>query len=228
MLIIVQNDPEVPAGTYGACLQETGVPYLIIRPYATEALPSVEDVSAAIVLGGAMGVHDTATHPFLREVKAFVICCVSTGKPLLGICLGGQLLADVLGARVDSCRHGEKGTLPVTLTPPGVADPLFRGIDREFFTFQWHDDSFTIPPGALCLASSPACHSQAFRFGSNAYGTQFHPEVDRAIVDSWARWSDETAPVVDEYLADFARVEDAYRRVSRRILVNFLRIAGLY
>jgi GMP synthase (glutamine-hydrolysing) len=228
MFVIVQNDPEVPAGSYGEGLREEGVPFSTVHAYAGESLPSVGKVSAAIVLGGSMGVHDVAKHPFLHEVKAFIGGCVCTRTPLLGICLGGQLLADVLGAKVDSCRHGEKGTLPVTLTPAGVTDPLFKGIDREFVTFQWHDDSFAIPAGALCLASSPACPNQAFRYVSNAYGTQFHPEVDRTIIDSWARWSDKTAPVVDEYLTAFDRTEDAYRLASRRLLINFLHIAGLF
>jgi GMP synthase-like glutamine amidotransferase len=174
-----------------------------------------------------MGVHDTVRHPFLAEVKTFASECVHAGLPFLGICLGGQLLAHVLDARVDSGQRGEKGTLAVTLTPEGGADPLFSGIRREFVTFQWHDDSFAIPTGAVRLASSPACPNQAFRFGSNAYGTQFHPEVTATIVDAWARWSPETAPVADEFVADFARAEQAYRVASHRILVNFLRLTGL-
>ncbi len=227
MLLIVQNDPEVPAGMYGECLRDERVPYRTVHPYAGEELPPLGEIRAAIVLGGAMGVHDTAAHPFLAEVKAFVADCIRTGIPFLGICLGGQLLAYVLGARVHANHCGEKGTLPVAPTPEGMADPLFAGVGREFVTFQWHDDSFAIPAGGVLLASSPACPNQVFRYGANAYGTQFHPEVDRHIVDTWARWSAETASSADDFLVAFDRLEESYRQASRRILGNFLRIAGL-
>ncbi len=227
MLVIVQNDHEVPPGSYGQCLRDLAVPFRTVCPYACETLPQVGDVAAAIVLGGAMGVHDSSTHPFLAQVKEFISRCICNDVPFLGICLGGQLLADVLGARVDSGQRGEKGTLPVALTPEGMFDPLFAGVEHEFITFQWHDDSFAISADAVRLASSPECPNQAFRYGLNAYATQFHPEVDRSIVDKWARWTDETAPRADEYLAAFVRAEADYCRVSRRILANFLQIARI-
>ncbi len=101
MLLIIQNDPEVPPGNFNDTIGELRVPCRIVHPYSGEALPPVGDISAAIVLGGAMGVHDTAKHPFLVGVKAFIRECVQTETPFLGVCLGGQLLADVLGGRVD-------------------------------------------------------------------------------------------------------------------------------
>jgi GMP synthase-like glutamine amidotransferase len=169
-----------------------------------------------------MGAHDTDRHPFLVELKNFIRACVTHDIPFLGICLGGQLLADVLGARVTpGSPCGEKGTLSVRLTSAGCADPLFAGLPEEFVTFQWHNDSFAIPTGAFRLAESSACPNQAFRYGKKAWGTQFHPEVDRAIVDCWARWSEETASTVDDYLAAFASGEEAYRSASRRMLRNF-------
>lgn len=228
MLVIVQNDPEVPPGTYEEQLRKEGVPFRIVKPFAGEELPPSAGVSAVIILGGAMGVHDTDRYPFLLQVKAFIRESVGERIPLLGICLGGQLLADVLGARVTAnSGFGEKGTLPVSLTAAGVADPLFTGIDREFITFQWHGDSFEVPADGVKLASSPACPNQAFRVGPNAWGLQFHPEVDRAVVDVWARWTAETSPDADRFLAEFARAEEGYRRASRRLLANFLRISHL-
>jgi GMP synthase-like glutamine amidotransferase len=228
MLIIVQNDPEVPAGTYDGYLHGEGVPFRIVRPFAGEELPQFAGLSAVIVLGGAMGVHDAQKHPFLSDVKAFTREAVGKGIPFLGICLGGQLLADVLGGRVTAdSGFGEKGSLPVTLTDAGAADPLFAGIGREFITFQWHNDSFEVPASGVLLASSKACPSQAFCFGKNAWGLQFHPEVDRAIVELWARWTEETSPRLDEFLASFTRSEECYRSASRRILANFLTLARL-
>lgn len=228
MLHIIQNDPEVPPGTYGDCIESKKIEFRLVRPYAGEPLPPLDQVSAAIVLGGAMGVHDLAKHPFLADLKRFIRETVDKKTPFLGICLGGQLLADVLGARVTAGSPcGEKGTLEVQLTEAGGHDPLFSGIAQSFITFQWHNDSFEIPEGGTLLASSPACPNQAFRFGENAYGIQFHPEVDRAIVELWAKWADETAARLESYLREFDLASPLYEKASRKILANFLAIAKL-
>jgi GMP synthase-like glutamine amidotransferase len=229
MLVIIQNDPEVPPGNFKDTITELGITFRTIHPYAGDAVPRGGDISAAIVLGGSMGVNDTIRHPFLVGVKGFIMSCLQDKTPFLGVCLGGQLLADVLGGRViTGSPHGEKGTLPVVLNTDGVKDPLFAGLPSEFITFQWHNDSFDVPAGGIHLASSLACPAQAFRFGSCAWGTQFHPEVDRSIVECWARWTDVTSPVAESYVADFVHSESSYLEVSRRLLVNFLRIAGLW
>lgn len=227
MVLIIQNDPEVPAGNFTNTLNGLDIPFRVIHPYDGEGIPRAGEVSAAIVLGGAMGVHDSAKHPFLTDVRGFIGDCISRGTPFLGICLGGQLLADLLGGRVISNSPcGEKGTFKVYLTGAGEEDPLFAGIPHEFVTFQWHNDSFEIPSESTLLAASARCPGQAFRFGACAWGTQFHPEVDRSIVDSWARWTDETAHRAEEFLASFIRTEKEYLDVSRRLLGNFLISSG--
>jgi GMP synthase-like glutamine amidotransferase len=227
MLLIIQNDPEVPAGNFEDTLADHGIPYRIVHPYDGEPIPKPTDFSSIIVLGGAMGVHDTGKYPFLLNIKSFILSSVKEEIPFLGICLGGQLLSHVLGGRVISnSPHGEKGTLKVTLSPDGTRDPLFSGIPGEFVTFQWHNDSFEIPEGGTLLASSPACPGQAFRFGPCAWGTQFHPEVNRAIVDCWARWTDETSHHAEEFLSSFSSSEETYLEVSRKLLGNFLSCEG--
>jgi GMP synthase-like glutamine amidotransferase len=227
MVSIVQNDPEVPLGNFRETLDAQDVPYRIVHPYAGDELPRLEVVSGLIVLGGAMGANDEARFPFLTEVKKFIEVVVQAKIPFLGVCLGGQLLADVAGGNVASEEDGEKGTLPVLLTEEGAGDPLFAGLPREFFTFQWHSDTFYLPEGASLLASSPACPRQAFRIGATAYGLQFHPEVTREIVECWAHCSAETTLTADWFVAEFSLREPEYLATSRNLLENFLRIAGV-
>ncbi|MHB8707569.1 MAG: type 1 glutamine amidotransferase [Desulfuromonadales bacterium] len=217
---IIQSDPKVPAGVFAELLTEWQVPFRILRPDLGESLPAIAD--AVIVLGGVMGVHDEAQHPFLRAVKGCMRGMLAGGTPLFGICLGGQLLADVAGGVVSSDRCGEKGLVDITLTGAGSADPLFAGISQRFRAYQWHNDSFTVPPGARHLAASAVCPGQAFRLG-NAWGVQFHPEVDGAIV---AAWSGHT-PDRERLTGEFAAAETAHRALARQLLANFLATAGL-
>jgi GMP synthase-like glutamine amidotransferase len=226
MLVIVQNDNDVPAGDYGLYLAEEGVPFRTVRLHDGEVLPPSSETSGVILLGGAMGVHDVEQFPFLFRVKRSIGEWVEEGIPYLGICLGGQLLADVCGGTVTSGCCGEKGIHSVALSPAGKLDPLFAGVPEEIVTFQWHNDCFSVPEGGVLLASSPGCRGQAFRIGTNAYGFQFHPEVDRAIVALWAGGTPETAPFIVRYLDEFAYSEERYRRVSRIILRNFLNLVS--
>ncbi|HEU0264386.1 MAG TPA: type 1 glutamine amidotransferase, partial [Geobacterales bacterium] len=146
MVTIIQSDVEVPAGSYGAFLEASSLPYRLVRLHAGDTLPQAGELSHLIILGGAMGVHDGERFPFLLDLQRLMSEVVSQQIPLLGICLGGQLLAHILGGRVTANCYGEKGSQEVELTPAGVADPLFAGIPQTFTTFQWHNDSFEPPP----------------------------------------------------------------------------------
>ena len=225
MVLVVQNDPGVPVGGYGEQLDDAAVPWRLVRAFAGEPFPGTGNLTAAIVLGGAMGVRDTARYPFLLAVREFMGACIRADLPLLGICLGGQLLADICGATVTSGRWGEKGVHAVTLTDAGGEDPLFTGIPHEFLTFQWHNDSFALPAGSVLLASSAACPHQAFRYGQHAYGLQFHPEVTPDIVASWSRESRATSSHWEEYVAAFTEHSPVYRPSAARLLANFLLLA---
>ncbi|MRR07078.1 MAG: type 1 glutamine amidotransferase [Deltaproteobacteria bacterium] len=224
MLTLIQNDQEVPAGNLLGWLGEFQIPFRIVRPYSGEVFPSITDISALVVLGGAMGVHDCSRYPYLLAVKSYLQQVICRDVPLLGICLGGQLLADVLGAPVHSQRNGERGLHSVEKLKRADTDPLFLGIPQAFTTFQWHNDSFEIPAGAVCLASSPVCAHQAFRYGANHYGLQFHPEVTRSIVSSWIE-SFAGGNNSTRIMEDFIREEKAYAAISRKLLENFLQIA---
>lgn len=227
MLHIIQNDPEVPPGTIAENLEARGVVYVVHHPYTGDPLPELRDVSALIVLGGAMGANDDARHPFLYGLKDFIRRVVAAGIPYLGVCLGGQLLAAAFGAEVKSNRWEELGNLPVELLPVGQGDPLFAGLSQRFVTFQWHHDSFDIPSGGELLASSPACPHQAFRIGTCAWGLQFHPEVTEQIIRDWCSWDHATLVRMTELLDGYRDVGAEYRASALRMLLNFLDVAGL-
>ena len=219
MLHIIQNDPEVPPGNL---LDFIDIEYAICRADLGEPLPLQEKVTALIVLGGAMGANDDGKHPFLVPLKLLIRDVVTAGRPYLGICLGGQLLAAVLGAAVVSGRWEELGTLPVCLEEYGTTDPLFKGVPQRFITFQWHHDSFELPHGSLLLASSSACQHQAFRYGECAWGLQFHPEVTEQIIRDWCAWDSETRGKTETLVADFNTAGDDYIHTARLLLRNFI------
>jgi len=144
----------------------------------------LQDYDAAIVFGGSMHADEEETHPWLRGEKELLRRFLDSGTPVLGVCLGGQLVAHAAGAWVGRAREPEIGWHEVELTAAAAADPLFARLPRRFQALQWHYYAFDVPEGAVELARSPAC-SQAFRLGDLAWGVQFHPEVTLAMVEQW-------------------------------------------
>jgi len=192
-LVIEHIDCEGP-GTLADVFARHGVGITRVHPYRGEPLPNPADHRFLVVLGGPMGVYERDRHPFIDAEAAFVREAVSLGIPTLGLCLGSQIVADALGGRVSRHSAKEIGAMTVTLTPDGVADPLFAGVEPRLSVFQWHGDTFSLPPGAVRLASSPVTPNQAFRHGSRTYGFQFHLEVTFEMVTAWlAEYADEIA-----------------------------------
>ncbi len=153
------------------------------RWYAGEVAPDVDDVNLLIVMGGPMGVHDEGAHPWLTAEKRAIEKALSRGVPVLGICLGAQLLADVLGARVRRNEYLEIGWHRVALTPAARTSSVFGGLPEVILPFHWHGDTFEIPPGTQRMAGSEACVNQAFADdGGTIVGLQFHPEATRDSV----------------------------------------------
>src|SRR5579883_670984 len=142
------------------------------------------DYDALIVLGGPMSANDQL--PGLARELEEIRRALANQRPLFGICLGSQLIAKALGGRVYRNAELEIGWEPVHLTDAGRADPLFEGIDSQAHFFHWHGETFDLPPGACWLARSQKTRHQAYRYGSNVYGLQFHPEVDAAMIEDWS------------------------------------------
>ncbi|HIG69104.1 MAG TPA: type 1 glutamine amidotransferase [Myxococcales bacterium] len=149
------------------------------------AEPSLDGYHGIVVLGGPMNVDQVDAFPHLKTEVRLLKQAIASEMPVLGICLGAQLLAKALGAQVRPNGEKEIGWYDVEPTTAGREDPLFAHFETREKIFQWHSDTFEIPEGAVHLATSPACSNQAFRFGANAYGFQFHLEVDPPMIERW-------------------------------------------
>ncbi|SHK28449.1 type 1 glutamine amidotransferase [Rhodothermus profundi] len=162
--------------------QQRGHRLSFTRFYADETLPAPEAVEGVVVMGGPMGVYEEDRYPWLRDEKAFLQAVLQAGRPVVGVCLGAQLLAEVLGGRVYPGPQPEIGWFPVRLTPQGRRHRLMREVPDELIVFHWHGDTFELPPGAVHLMESAACAHQAFVWNDQALGLQFHLEMTPASV----------------------------------------------
>jgi GMP synthase-like glutamine amidotransferase len=185
-VLVLQHIACEPPGVYEDVLNERGATIQRVELDEGEPLPDWRAFDAIIAMGGPMGALDEIDHPWLADEKRLIGDAVRSGLPFWGVCLGVQLLAASLGARVYPGSAPEVGLLPVTLTDEALADPVFAGMPRELLSLQWHGDTFDLPDGSALLAGSPAYPNQAFRFGSAAYGVQFHLEVSPALAREWA------------------------------------------
>ena len=187
-VLVLQHIACEPPGVFEDVLLEHAATLRRVQLDEGEQLPSsLDGIDAIVAMGGPMSVNDEAEHPWLVAEKTLIAEAVRGGVPFWGSCLGVQLLASSLGARVHTGATPEVGVLPVHGTPEAQDDPVFSGLAWPRPTLQWHQDTFDLPDGATLLATSPDYPHQAFRVGRVAYGVQFHVEVDEAMADEWAR-----------------------------------------
>ncbi|MFC8539124.1 type 1 glutamine amidotransferase [Streptomyces sp. NPDC057249] len=187
--LVVQNTARGGPGRVGAWLGAAGLGLRVLRPYAGEELPSVLGGRPLLVLGGGFLPDDDARAPWLAATRRLVGQALADGTPMLGICLGGQLLAQVAGGTVRAA-HGkpEYGSTRIRLRPEALDDPLFSALGGTVPAIERHVDAITrLPADAVWLASSDDCPYQAFRVGSRAWGVQFHPEAEARDISAWDR-----------------------------------------
>ncbi len=230
VLIVKHIEIEGP-GLIEDCLITDRIPYRVLEAGINPRFPGVDDFTHIILLGGPMNVYEEDPYPFLKPEDLFIKEAVQRGKRILGICLGAQLIAKALGARVYKAPQKEIGWYPMTLTEEGTKDPLFSLLPQSFLTFQWHGDTFDLPSAGKRMAASDPVRNQAFRYGENAYGLQFHVEVVEGMIREWLKeyekeFDEGEHPRFskEEILEDTRRNWAEYSRRGRTFISRFLRL----
>lgn len=246
-VLILQNAADDGPGILRGFLTERGISFHICEMWKDPAFradlePELDDYSHLIVLGGHMSAvpskDEGHRYPYLEEACQLIAEWVSCDRPYLGICLGAQLLARAVGAKVyagsDQGRLPEVGWFNVVTADQGAQDPLWRAFSggRELTTvFQWHEDTFELPKGAVRLAQSEQYVNQAFRLGNKVYGVQFHPEVAQTEIEAWlpplADASDDGAALMNSslrarILKETPKQVPAYCEAAQRLFAEFI------
>lgn len=195
-VLICKNITTEGPGTVEDFLKAKKIPYTIVDLSVGEDIPDTEKYNALILMGGPMSANDDGIYPYIKKEEGLVRDFIAKNKSVLGVCLGAQIIAKALGARVYKGAEKEIGWFDIELTVNGIRDYFMRklavhpqagDIWKRFKVFHWHEETFDIPNGAEKLASSDICQNQAFRYGDNAYAFQFHIEVTKDMVYDWLK-----------------------------------------
>ncbi|MDO8446606.1 MAG: type 1 glutamine amidotransferase [Deltaproteobacteria bacterium] len=199
-ILIFKHVPFEGPGTFREELEKRGLLYREVNLYEEAAPANLDGCKGLIIMGGPMNVYEEKEYPFLKDEDRLIKEALSKGLPMIGVCLGAQLMAKTAGAKVTKGDKKEIGWYPLHLTEEASEDQVFRTIPQEIEVFQWHGDTFDIPDRAVRLASSDLFPNQAFRIGDNAYAFQFHIEVTSDIIKSWIDINEEELAGLKNYI----------------------------
>ncbi len=200
-VLVIQNVEGEGTGQLGAALAEANARIDHRHPYAGQTLPSdSSEHDAIIVLGGPQNALDDEACPYFAQLLDLIRDFEAKDRAILGVCLGSQLMARAFGGRNQVGGASEFGWQPVTLTEAARADPVLGGLPQQFPSFEWHDDTFSLPEAAVHLAGNDTVPNQAFRIGRAAYAIQFHFEADTSVV---RRWNEVFAPLIAQNHPDW-------------------------
>jgi GMP synthase (glutamine-hydrolysing) len=228
-LLVLQHIACEPPAAFEDELVDRGLGLVRVELDEGEPIPESDDFAGVVVMGGPMGAYEHDEHSWLAGEKRYLRQAVERDVPVWGVCLGAQLLAASLGARVYRGPEPEVGLLPVELTAAAADDPVFAGAPTVIPTLQWHGDTFDLPDNATLLARSPAYRNQAFRVG-RSYGLQFHVEVTPELVAEWGDVPAYAASLeailgpgaLDRLVADVAAHADSTLPLARRLFGRWL------
>jgi GMP synthase (glutamine-hydrolysing) len=216
------------AGQIGNWAARRGHRFAGTHWYRGDAAPDAGEIDFLVIMGGGMNIYEHRNHPWLVAEKALIAEVISQGKPVLGVCLGAQLIADVMGGKVYQNPEFEIGWFPIRMLEPARKDRLFGHFPAELTALHWHGDTFELPRGATLLASTEGCLNQAFVCQGNVVGLQFHievrPEDVRAFVEG------ETEPLPEgRYVQGFEEIlaGDRHMPAAHQMLEEMLeRLTG--
>jgi len=187
-VVVIQHVLHEGPGTFELPLKRAGCSLQTLKADDPRAAwPTLSTIQGLLVMGGPQSVYEHAMYPFLKKEIAFLREALERELPILGVCLGAQLLAAALGAKVTKNPQKEIGWYPLMRESAADDDPMMAPFGQTETVFQWHGDAFALPNGAVQLASSPLCDQQAFRYGARAWGLQFHVEVTESMIRAWIR-----------------------------------------
>lgn len=230
-ILVLQNIACEDLGTLELAIRRREMEHKYLRLYDRDKVPlSLDGYSGLIILGGPMSVYETEEYPFLMDEVRLIKEAINKDIPALGICLGAQLIARAMGAKVFAGNKKEIGWYSLSLTEEGLLNPVFTGIDKNISVFQWHGDTFEIPANARRLAESEIFPNQAFITGEKVIALQFHLEVTEEAIYKWIKEYKEELNILKDYIdSDKIRKEtkdkiENLKNVAEKFYANFLKL----
>lgn len=217
-ILVIQHDREDPAGVVGERIAARGATLVPALPPEGDTFPDgPEGFDGLVLMGGPMCAADDAGYPYYPRLHRMVRRFHDAARPILGICLGSQIIARSFGKPVYRNKVTEIGFCNVRLTEAGRSDPMFAGFGDAVRPMQWHEDTFDMPDEAVRLAENDDCANQAYRIGRSTYAFQFHPEVDRGMVRTWSKSAKADADLIARLEAEMESHLAAAERLGRAL-----------